>query len=85
MRTILALALAVLTLLFAAGCGNKAREEAFHDAMDQGLLRSGLLDEYDKYLDKDASIIDPKTRELRKGTSAGLRKNLAEEKRALKD
>src|SRR3989304_2815951 len=39
MRTILALALAVLTLLFAAGCGNKAREEAFPAAMDQGLLR----------------------------------------------
>ena len=84
MRTILALALALLSL-FAAGCCSTVREAAFYDAMDQGLLKSGMLDEYDKYLDKDTSIIDPKTRELRKGTSAGLRKNLAEEKRALKD
>ena len=85
MRTILALALAVLTLVFTSGCGSTTREAAFHDAMDQGLLKSGLLDEYDRYVDKDASIIDPKTREIRKSTSAGLRKNLAEEKRALKD
>lgn len=71
-------------LLFAGCCGNVSREGAFLDAMEQGLVASKLLEQYEKYLDDD-KVIKDETRKIRKGTASKIKEVLAEEKRALKD
>jgi hypothetical protein len=84
MKKLSTVVLLACMLLFAGCCGNASREGAFHDAMEQGLVASKLLDQYEKYLDDDKVIKDD-TRKIRKGTASKIREVLAEEKRALKD
>lgn len=80
-------ALAALALTLAASsigcCGVSTREQAFHDGVKQYVLASGLVDEYDKYIDSDPKLKDD-TKKLRKDTTKGLRALIAEEEKALK-
>ena len=54
--------------------------EQFVTAMDEGLNRSGLLDEYDAYVDADPKL-KPETKKIRKETSALLRKLVQDAKK----
>lgn len=74
---------AVLALCTAGCCGNLSREAAFHDGVKQYTIESGMLDEYEKYVDADPKL-KPETKEIRKDTSKGLRKLIAQEGEALK-
>jgi hypothetical protein len=63
-----------LALSSLTGCALFANPQAaFVTGVDAGLNGSGLLDEYDKYLDADPKL-DAESKKLRHGTSAGLRK-----------
>jgi hypothetical protein len=74
----------ILALCAVGCCGNTSREAAFHDGVKQYAVESGLLDEYDKYVDADPAIKDS-TKVIRKNTSKGLRALIAEEQKALKE
>ncbi len=77
--------LAVLGFLVLSGCcGTLAREKAFHDGVKQYAVASGLLDEYEKYVDADAKL-KPETKTIRKDTAKGFRALIAQEEKALKD
>jgi hypothetical protein len=47
--------------------------ESFVAGVDAGLNGSGLLDEYDKYVEADPKI-NPETKKIRHDTATGLRK-----------
>jgi hypothetical protein len=69
----------VATLLCsgAMGCALFSSPNAsFVAGMDAGLNQSGLLDEYDKYVEADASLKDPNSKKIRHDTATSLRKLL---------
>jgi hypothetical protein len=75
----------VLLLVSSVGCcGTLSRETAFHDGVKQYAVESGMLAEYEAYVEADTKI-KPETKVIRKGTSKGLRALIAEEGKALKD
>jgi hypothetical protein len=69
--------------LAASGCGGSAREAAFLDGVKQYTVASGMLDEYEKYVDADPAL-KPDTKTIRKNTAKGLRTLIVEEEKALK-
>ena len=90
------LSVCVLSLLCVGCCGVASREAAYHDGVKQYALESGLLDEYDKYIDADPRWIakdtddsatkerKERTKKIRKQTPAGFRALIATEEEALK-
>lgn len=77
------IALAVLVLAAAAVGGCRcASEAAFYKGV-QGYA-DVILPEYEKYVDSDPGL-KPDTKKIRKDSAAGLRRLLAEEKKALED
>lgn len=80
MRSLIACA---LTLLMVGCCGNLSREAAYHDGVKQYALESGMLNEYEAYVAADPKLKD-ETKKIRKGTSEGLRKLIAQEEQSLK-
>jgi hypothetical protein len=80
MRKLLA-ALACAAALSASACSS-ARERAFADGVEA--YAATILPEYERYVDADPAL-KPETKRIRKETAAGLRRLVAEEKRALKD
>ena len=80
----LALGFGVLLALLSSGCcGVLSREAAFLDGVKQYSIESGLLKEYDAYIDADPNL-KATTKTIRKQSSAGLRALIAEEEKALK-
>ena len=78
------IAFAVIVIAACTGCcSNLSREGAYHDGVKQLIIESGLLDEYEGYLEADASIKEG-TKKIRKGTATELRALIAEEDKALK-
>lgn len=74
----------VVILVFGlVGCC-AGREAAFADGVEQYAVKSGLLAEYDAYIDADPNL-KSETKRIRKDTSAGLRRLIDEEKRAIRD
>lgn len=73
----------ILALCAVGCCGNASREAAFHDGVEQYAVKSGMLDEYEKYVDADPKIKD-ETKKIRKDTSKGLRALIAQEGESLK-
>lgn len=70
--------------LCAAGCGgNLSRESAYHDGVKQYTISSGMLDEYEKYVDADPKLKD-QTKKIRKDTSKDFRKLIDQEDQSLK-
>lgn len=63
-------------MLALSGCALfQSPQAAFVTGVDAGLNGSGLLDEYDRYLDLDPKLAnDPDTRRIRHGTAAKIRK-----------
>lgn len=82
MRNVL-MALAI-ALVGTGCCGSASREAAFHDGVKQYAIESGMLDEYEKYVDADPKLKDD-SKKIRKATSAGLRALVAQEGKALKE
>ncbi len=79
------IAFAVVVITTCSGCrSNLSREGAYHDGVKQLVIESGLLDEYEGYLEADASIKEG-TKKVRKGTATELRALIAEEDKALKE
>ncbi len=86
----------VLALACGGCCGVASREVAYHDGVKQYALESGLLAEYDKYIDSDPRWIvketddsdtkkrKERTKKIRKQTPAGFRALIATEEEALK-
>lgn len=68
----------LLSLFLALGCC--LPNETFVEGVDALANESGLLDEYDKYIDADDSIGDT-TKEIRKGTSKKLRELIEDAKK----
>jgi hypothetical protein len=64
-------------------CGTLSRETAYHDGVKQYTVESGMLTEYEAYIEADAKL-KPETKVIRKNTSKGLRALLAQEEKALK-
>lgn len=84
MRKILSAILATAVAVAASGCCSVlSREAAFLDGVKQYSIESGLLSEYEKYVDADPSI-KPETKTIRKNTASGLKALIAEEEKALK-
>jgi hypothetical protein len=77
-----ALAAILLFVALSGCCGSTSREAAYHDGVKQYALESGMLDEYEKYVDADPKLKDA-TKKIRKDTSKGLRALIAEEGKAL--
>lgn len=77
----IALTALVLAALAAGGC-RCASEEAFYRGV-RGYA-DVILPEYEKYVDADPAL-KPETKKIRKDSAAGLRRLLAEEKKALED
>jgi len=76
--------LAVVVAISLTGCcGTSSREAAFHDGVKQYTLASGMLDEYEKYVEADP-VIKPETKKIRKDTAKGLRALIAQEEASLK-
>ena len=73
----------VLVLLLSGCCGILSREVAFHDGVKQYAIESGMLKEYEAYIDADPNLKES-TKKIRKGTPAGLRALIAQEEEALK-
>jgi len=80
MRTFLT---AVVLALATGCCATGARESAYHDGVKQYAVESGLLDEYEKYIDADP-VLKPQTKVIRKGTVKGFRALITEEEKSLK-
>ncbi len=78
-KMLLLLALALPSV----GCGASAREIAFLDGVKQYTVASGMVDEYEKYVDADP-VLKPDTKTIRKNTVKGLRALIAEEEKAVK-
>ena len=85
MRKVLSACVLVFVVAILTGCpaANLQRENAYHDGVKQYALESGLLEEYDKYIDADPSL-KPNTKKIRKQTSAGFRALIATQEEALK-
>jgi hypothetical protein len=65
---------AVLLCSAATGCCLFSKSDAaFIAGVDAGVNGSGLLDEYDAYIEADPKI-KPETKKIRHDTAAGLRK-----------
>lgn len=64
-------------------CGTLSRETAYHDGVKQYAVSSGLLDEYEKYIDADPKLKD-ETKKIRKDTSKGFKALILQEEKALK-
>ncbi len=85
----------VLSLSVVGCCKNLSREGAYHDGVKQYALESGLLEQHDAYIDADPRWVakdgddsetkarKERTKKIRKGTTAGFRKLIAEEEKAL--
>ncbi len=79
------IAFAIIAITACTGCcSNLSREGAYHDGVKQLVIESGLLGEYEGYLEADASIKEG-TKKIRKGTATELRALIAEEEKALQD
>lgn len=76
------LIIAVLALCAVGCCGSASREAAYHDGVKQYTTSSGMLDEYEKYIDADPKLKDD-TKKIRKDTSKGLRALIAQEEQSL--
>lgn len=87
----------ILALACVGCCGTLAREAAYHDGVKQLTIESGMIAEYEKYLDADPKL-NPQagdddatkdrkknTKRIRKNTPKELRALIAEEDKALKD
>ncbi len=72
-----------LALLSSGCCGVLSREAAFLDGVKQYTTESGMLKEYEAYIDADPNL-KASTKEIRKDTPAGLRALIAQEEEALK-
>lgn len=72
----------ILTLCAVGCCGVSSREAAFHDGVKQYTVSSGMLDEYDRYVDADPKLKDD-SKKIRKDTSKGLRALIVEEGKAI--
>lgn len=83
MRKALIAFMAVLAIACTGCCSNLSREGAYHDGVKQLVIESGLLDEYEAYLEADTSI-KAGTKKIRKDTPVELRLLIAEEEKALK-
>lgn len=77
------LAACVLALMCSGCLKTLQREVAYHDGVKQYTIKSGMLDEYEAYLEADPSLGET-TKKIRKATPAGLRALIAEEEKALK-
>jgi hypothetical protein len=64
-------------------CSTLSRETAYHDGVKQYAVESGLLAEYEKYVEADAAL-KPETKVIRKATATGFRALITEEEKALK-
>lgn len=73
------LVVAFAALAMASGCGSV--NQAFVDGVEASAVKSGLLAEYDAYVDADPKIKDPETRRIRKQSSARLRGLIEEARR----
>lgn len=74
--------LVILTLSSVGCCGTLSRETAFHDGVKQYAISSGLLAEYEKYVDADPKLKD-ETKKIRKDTSKGFKALIDQEEKAL--
>lgn len=75
MKRFSCVAILLLTIFAFSGCGSV--DKAFLKGVETYTVDSGLLNEYDAYVDKDQAL-DESSKSLRKGTSGGLRKLLLE-------
>ncbi len=76
------LAVACVLALTCSGClKTLQREVAFHDGIKQEVLKSGLLDEYEAYLEADP-VLGKTTKKIRKGTATAIRALIAEQEKA---
>lgn len=82
-KKLMVLVVILVPALVLGGCCS-AREAAFADGVDQYANKSGLLAEYDRYVENDPNLSSD-TKKIRKGTSEGLRMLIEEEKRALEE
>lgn len=73
----------VCALALALGACATAREKAFHDAVEQLTVKSGMLSQYQKYVDDDPKL-KAESKKIRRETADRLRAVLDEERRALK-
>lgn len=80
------LILAALAAVALAGTACKAgpRERAFTEGVEALAVDSGLLKEYEGYVEKDPAIKE-ETKKLRKETSAKLKQLIDDQKRAIED
>lgn len=85
MRKVALMVVAVCALaILCSGCGTLSREVAYHEGVKEYAIKSGLLDEYDKYLEADPNLADT-TKTIRKQSSEGLRALIAAEEAAIKE
>lgn len=75
---------AAAAVSLSACASNAARERAYVEAVEQYTERSGLLTEYEAYVEKDPAL-KPESKVIRKRTAEKLRQVTAVEKKALKD
>jgi len=69
-------------LCLSLGACTSAREQAFHDGVDQLVNKSGLASEYQRYIDNDPAL-QPATKKIRKETAERLKALIEEERKAL--
>lgn len=76
---------AFMIALAASGCrgGDLTREKAFHDGVKAYTVDSGMLKEYQQYVEADPAL-KPETKKIRKDTATGLVRLIDEEGNALK-
>lgn len=60
------------------GCGTV--DKAFVRGVEAYSVESGMLEQYDQYVDKDSSLT-PESKKIRKDTTAGFRKLILEAKK----
>lgn len=73
---------AVLCLGLIGCCGT--REAAFLDGVDQLVNKSGMMTEYQKYIENDPNL-QPESKKIRKDTAERLKALIEEERKALDD
>ena len=74
---VLTTVLLAFSALMSVGCGSV--NEAFVNGVDAYANDSGMLNEYDRYVEADPTL-DADSKRIKKDTSAGLRRLVAEEK-----
>ena len=72
----------LLTVLVLAGCGTL--DQTFVNAMDKGAVESGLLDEYEQYVENDPNLSDT-TKVIRRNSAKELRTTIEKAKKSLED